>query len=290
MNNRGSILVYILTVRLKELLSKLNTKDGGAYWGVQVQTRLEDAIIGTRFDEEAYEAAVLHVSLSDKMYDQPVNRKNYEHDIIEKRPVEFNRYTLDLAAYLRAKGYEPIIFREFYEAVMPSSDIIIDFSGCRDVATLNIKRDKDLLRHLQLDVMSFTRENRVHPLPVSLAARCKEIFLTFREDECVDTYKKSKGVFKAMIQGFFPKSKLIDEEIEKKEMARLRLARDAHQREVDKAEQRRGPVHKPHEAQKKRSAPDTGLFWNKAQESTLNDLEKKYKKDSVQEQAASPSL
>lgn len=254
--------MYITTTRLIEMLKSLKIIESHRYWIVTEVTQWIDTVIGRRFNEEAYNEAVEHNSLSDTMWPRPVNRKHYEEDIIEKKPISVKQYALDLGAFLRANDYEPEIFRDFIKSDL-NKNFTINFDGCRDLVRTKTEHGSNLMKHLQMDFISFSQKlNSPIELP-PLKDKLHEILISFHANERKDLYKNATPIFKAIIVEFFPEIKRAEEEEDRRAMAKLQSSRDA----FFKANPN------------KREAPETSLFWNRTQAAKLSAYEKKYKVD-----------
>jgi hypothetical protein len=260
--------MYIFTTQLITLLNALDVNDGGSYWTVTEKIHLIETVVETHFNQEAYDAAVRRESLSDKMWQVPVQKGNYKEDIYKEVPTRVKEYTLNLGAFLKAKNFEPVLFRDFIESTIPSKNITIDFNGCQDVVHCNTQY---FMQNLELDFHNFSQKLNGPIESNPLKEKLHQILSSFREDERDDAYQKATPAFKALIAEFFPFVNRKQEGADRKTMARLQKTRDDFVRKNPN----------------KRAVPENNVFWNPTHASKLAELEKRYKADvSPEEQPA----
>ncbi len=265
--------MFIFTTQLTKLLQELDVTDGGEYWTIDTKIEISYKVVDTKYDDEGYEAALAYESQSDRMFDRSISRDNYKIETKQEIQTPIKHYTLNLAAFLSAKGFEPIIFQEFLVKNFPKKNIIINSSGCTDIATCNISADAPLKKHLILDFANFTRHIGNKVQSNLLREKFREILLWLRPDERMDIYNNAAYNFQTMILEFFPDAKPVPQTAKQKFLSQFQ-----------------GKKTTSISQSLKRSSPEGGLFMEKGKDNESKELEKKFKREDEPGDQGPPQL
>lgn len=243
---------------LVALMDNLKHDDGGLYWQIEQKERIVRKVIGTEFDREAYERARLYESQSDRMFGAPPSIREFERNIVEEERIPFSVQSLNLATFLQAHNFSPVIVQEIIESKFSDKGFVIKFDGCENILQGNL--DDQLKLHLQQDLLNILRHVDIINMSFQLRGKFHEILSGLPKSERKKHYVTATTHFKKMMDEFFPNEKPFTDS-DKRIMERLQKEKAAHLKN--------GP----------KETPKRSLFWNICKEEQLEGLEKRYKPD-----------